>query len=116
MLFVAVTTGALTVVVAVDELFAAFVSPPELLTVAVFESTVAGAAAGSTVTTMVIVPLAPGATVAAVQVTVPLAPIAGVVQLNPDPLTEVNVVDAGRTSVIVTPLGWLGPDALHAIE
>jgi hypothetical protein len=116
MLFVAVTSGALTVVVAVDELFAAFVSPPELLIVAMFEITVAEATAGSTVTTMVIVPLAPGATVAAVQVTVPFAPTAGVVQLKPGAVTEANVVEAGSASVIVTAFAWLGPDALHAIE
>jgi len=60
-------------------------------------------------TTIVIVPLAEGASVL-VQLTVPFVPTDGVVQTQPGALIDVNVSPAGSgSSIVASPL--LGPDA-----
>src|ERR1700754_2079836 len=115
-LLIPVIVGGLTTVVAVEESFPVSESPPAVVTEAVLEITVEDGVAGSTVTSMTIMPLAPGASTAAVQDTVPLVPAAGVVQVKPGAETETNRVSAGSTSVIVTPVATLGPDRLYAIE
>jgi len=110
-LFVTLRSAVADVVtVAVDELSLAFsVTSPEI--VAVFEIVEPAAIDEFTPTTSVNVPLAPGASDGFEQLTVPF-----VVQLQPaGAAIDVNVVPAGRMSVITTLGALLGPEALKVM-
>jgi hypothetical protein len=98
-----------TVVVAVAELSAGTGSAVDDVTVAVFETTVAGATAASTRATSVKIAL-PALTLGFEQETVPFAPTAGVVHVHPaGALSETNVVPAGSVSLIVAEAAFVGP-------
>ena len=66
-------------------------------------------------TTTVIVALPPAASEAMLHVMVPVPPTAGVLQENPAPEAETNVVFAGTVSVTETACAALGPALLTAM-
>src|SRR5260370_457906 len=82
---------------------------PEIVTV--FDSTVPAGRAGSVPTVREIVPLPLTPSDALEQVIVPFMPAAGVEQLQPAAVIEVNVVPDGSASVRATLAATLGPDA-----
>src|SRR5262245_41779344 len=91
--------------VTVAELFAAFGSELEEVTLAVFTTRLF--ALTLTLTVNVSVALAPLASVPTFQTTVPPAPTAGALEADGDALT--NVVPCGTASLTTTPLAVLGP-------
>src|SRR5688500_13159069 len=94
---------ALTPVVSVSALFAAFVSVVVEATVAVLVIVPPWGTLELTFTTSVNVAVSPAARVAAVAVTVPVPPAGGVVGVNPaGAAKDTNVVPTGMTSVSVT--------------
>ena len=106
-----------TVVVAVAELFAGFVSLVEDETVAVFDRIVPPEVQVPTLTTSVNCALTPFASEAVEHEIVPPEPTAGVIQFQPIGANkETKVVPAGKVSETVTDAALLRPKLLTVIE
>ena len=101
-----------TVVVAVAELLAGLGSVVELVTVAVFVTTVPFGVFAFAFSTIVKTAVSPAATAALEKVMVPVPPTAGVAGVHPLPVVtpaDTNVVPAGITSVTCTEAASDGP-------
>jgi hypothetical protein len=104
-----------TVTLALLVLFAALGSRLLVLIVAVFASTLPGAAVALTFSTRVNVADAPAARLAAVQLTVPLPPTRGVVQVQPDGRASDWNVELNGTRASSVALTAPGPLLVTAI-